>query len=62
MKIVKLAEGGRGGVYKKNNALCVTFLYLKKMNFASRFTVQKARHFALRFYIRKAIHADPNPN
>ena len=51
-EFMKLAEGG-GGLYAKNSALCVTFLYAKTMHSALDLYIQKDRHFALHFNIQK---------
>ena len=49
--------GGGGGIFIfKNNALCVTFLYEKTMQFALYFYIQRNKHFKLRFNMQKTMH------
>ena len=47
---------GGGFVWKKNNALCVKFVYAKKIHFPLRFYIEKSRYFESNFYIQKKMH------
>ena len=51
--IFEICGGGGTFIYKKNNVLCVIFLYWKTMHFALRCYIQRAWHYALHFNIKK---------
>ena len=57
IEFLKVARGGEAAVLNpENNALKVTFLYLKNRALCDTFYIQKPRHYALHLYMQKTLH------